>query len=177
MPRASEVLEKVHSDICGPISPGTFGRKKYFVSFIDDYSRYADVRLLGTRDDLYNEFSGWLDEEQRQTGVKLKRLHSDNAKEYKSDEFKAILPDGAKGTYAAPYSPQQNGISERFNRTLMNKVRSMLIESGLPKALWGEAALAATYIYNRTPHASLLGLITPYKAKTGQKPNISNIRV
>ena len=65
MPRASEVLEKVHSDICGPISPGTFGRKKYFVSFIDDYSRYADVRLLGTRDDLYNEFSGWLDEEQQ----------------------------------------------------------------------------------------------------------------
>ena len=177
MPRAEEVLEKVHSDICGPISPGTFGKKRYFVSFIDDYSRYADIRLLGTRDDLYTEFKDWLNTEEQQIGAKLKRLHSDNAKEYKSDEFKAILPNGAIGTYAAPYSPQQNGISERFNRTLMNKVRSMLIESGLPKALWGEAALAATYIYNRTPHASLPGLITPYEAKTGQKPDISNVRV
>ena len=68
MPRAKEVLEKVHSDICGPISPGTFQRKRYFVSFIDDKTRYAEIRLLGSRDELYSEFAKWLNEEEKQTG-------------------------------------------------------------------------------------------------------------
>ena len=178
MTRASKVLEKVHSDICGPISPESFSKNRYFVSFIDDYSRYAEIRLLRSRDNLYDEFISWLNEEQLQLGAKLQRLHSDNAKEYKSGDFKSLFKSqGTKGTYSAPYSPQQNGISEKFNRTIFDKVRAMLIYSGLPKALWGEAAIAATYLYNRTPHSSLKNFMTPYEARYGKKPDISNIRI
>ena len=58
----------------------------------------------------------------------------------------------------------------------MNKVRSILINSGLPKALWGEAAIAGTYIYNRTLYSSLKDSMTPFEARCGEKPNILNIR-
>ena len=177
MPKVSTVLEKVHTDICGPIAPETLSKKRYFVSFIDDKTRWATVKLLATRDELFTVFNSYLAEEENQLGAKLKRLHSDNAKEYKTAEFKALFnKKGVKATYTAPYTPEQNGVSERFNRTVINKVRAMLISSGLPKALWGEAILAATYIYNRTPNSSLDGYITPYEARNGKKPDISNIR-
>jgi hypothetical protein len=106
MPRAKDILEKVHSDICGPISPETFSKNKYFASMIDDKTRYASIRLLRTRDQLYTEFVGWLDEEQLQLGVLLKRLHSDNAKEYKDEKFKTLFKSqGTLSTYLAPYTP------------------------------------------------------------------------
>lgn len=178
MPRAQEILEKVHSDICGPMTPETFLKQRYFVSFIDDKTRYATIRLLSSRDQVFDEFKDYLSEEENQLGVRLKRLHSDNAREYKSEQFLALLKDkGVIATYSAPYIPQQNGISEIYNRTLINKVRAMLISTGLPKGLWGEAAIAATYLYNRTPHSSLDGFITPYEAKYGRKPTISDIRI
>jgi hypothetical protein len=178
MPRASTILEKVHSDICGPISPETLSKKRYFVSFIDDKTRWATVRLLSSREQLFTTFNSYITEEEQQLGFTLKRLHSDNAREYKSQDFKALLDKkGAIATYSAPYTPEQNGISERFNRTIINKVRAILISSGLPKSLWGEAVLAATYIYNRTPNSSLPGYISPYEVRTGKKPDISNIRI
>jgi hypothetical protein len=177
MPRASTILEKVHSDICGPIAPESLSKKRYFVSFIDDKTRWATTKLLSSRDKLFTEFNSYIKEEETQLDAKLKRLHSDNAPEYKSDEFKALFNEkGAIATYSAPYTPEQNGVSERFNRTIMNKVRAMLILSGAPKSLWGEAVQTATYIYNRTPNSSLQGYISPYEARTGQKPDISNIR-
>lgn len=152
-------------------------RKRYFVSFIDDKTRWATVKLLSTRDQLFSEFTSYISEEENQLSARLKRFHSDNAREYKTEQFKALFKEkGVIATYSAPYTPAQNGISEIFNRTIINKVRAMLISSGLPKALWGEAVLAATYIYNRTPHSSLEGFITPYEARYGQKPDITNIR-
>ena len=177
MPRASTILEKVHSDICGPITPETLSKRRYFVSFIDDKTRWATVKLLTSRDQVLTAFTDYLIEEERQLGTTLKRLHSDNAKEYKSEEFKGQLAQkGIISTYSAPYSPEQNGVSERFNRTIINKVRAMLISSGVGKALWGEAVQAATYIYNRTPNSSLISFISPFEARTGKKPDISTIR-
>ena len=175
MPRATTILEKVHSDICGPISPETLSKKRYFVSFIDDKTRWATVKLLNTRDNLYEALEEYKNEEERQLGTRLIRLHSDNAKEYKSERFTGQLV-GIRLTYSAPYSPEQNGVSERFNRTIINKVRAMLISSGVGKPLWGEAIQAATYIHNRTPNSSLQGYISPYEARTGDKPDISTIR-
>jgi hypothetical protein len=68
-------------------------------------------------------------------------------------------------------------VAEIFNRTIMMKVRAMLISSSLARRYWGEALTAAVYIYNRTPHSSLPGSITPYEAKTGSKPDISGIKI
>src|ERR1700744_753233 len=136
MPRATTVLQKVHSDICGPITPQTLFKQRYFVSFIDDKTRWATVKLLSSRDQLFDEFTSYITQEESQLNTRLKRVHSDNAREYKTEAFKAFFSKkGVISTYLAPYTPEQNGISERFNRTIINKVRAMLTASGLPKAL------------------------------------------
>ena len=71
----------------------------------------------------------------------LKRFHSDNAKEYKSEIFTTLCKNrGIEQTFTAPYTPAQNGTAEIFNRTITGKIRAMLLESGLPRAWWGEAA-------------------------------------
>lgn len=174
--RSTEYLEKVYSDICGPISPETWTKKRYFTTFIDDKSRFAEVALLRTKDQVFEEYKTWQVREERQTGLRVKRLHTDNAREYKSQDFQNHHREqGVLGTYTAPYTPAQNGVGERINRTIIEKVRSMLIGAKLPKAYWGEAVLAATYLYNRTLNSSI-GFKTPYEAKTGRIPDISNIR-
>ena len=175
--RATEYLEKVHSDICGPFQVMTWSKKKHFVSFIDDKTRYAHLALLATRDEIYSEFESWLTLEVNQSGVMLKRFHSDNAKEYKSETFTTLCKNrGIEQTFTAPYTPAQNGTAEIFNRTITGKMRAMLLESGLSSTWWGEAAQAACYIYNRTPHTGLSGNLTPYEARFGKKPNLSTIK-
>jgi hypothetical protein len=172
---ASNYLEKVYSDVCGPIQPITSGKNRYFLSIIDDFTRWAFVQPIKTKDTIISAVPNWLIQEERQSELKVKRFHSDNALEYKA-LGKELAKMGIVSTYTAPYTPAQNGHAERFNLTIMNKVRSMLITASLPKIYWAEALVAAVFLYNRTPH-SYLGYKTPYEAKNKAKPDISNIRV
>jgi hypothetical protein len=170
-------LELVHSDLCGPIAPQTIGGRRYIATFIDSATKWAEISLLRTKNEVFSAFKEFRVKEEKQTGKTLKRLHSDHGTEYKSDEFVGYLKkEGILYTYSAPYAHEQNGNAERFNRTLLNKVRALLFSSNLPKKYWGEAATAANYIYNRTPH-SAIEFKTPYEAKYGTKPDISNIRI
>ena len=106
MPRAKEKLEKIHSDICGPITPQTYSKKEYFISFIDDKTRWAVVKLLHTRDQIYDTFNEFSIEEENQLNAKIKRLHSDNAKEYKSERLDSLCKSkGVIAIYTAPYTP------------------------------------------------------------------------
>lgn len=106
---------------------------------------------------------------------KVKALQLDN--EFKSKELDLYLSSkGIKTRYSAPYTPEQNGAAEIINRVLLNKVRALLITSNLPKYLWGEAILTATYLYNRTPNSSI-DFKTPYYLKYKKLPNINNIRI
>lgn len=187
---AKAYLDLVYSDICGPISPETFNGARYFVTLIDKFTRYTEVFLLKNRGELYPYFEEWLTRTENQENAnrspspeanrsitRLKRFHSDNAKEYLDHRFQSLFTvKGIMATYPAPYAHEQNGGAEIFNRTIMAKVRAMLIASGLPKAYWGEALTGAVYLYNRTPHTALGGK-TPYEAKNGKKPDISNIRI
>jgi hypothetical protein len=106
---------------------------------------------------------------------KVNALQLDN--EFKSRELDAYLTtEGITIRYSALYTPEQNGAAEIINRILLNKVRALLINSNLPKNLWGEALLTATYLYNRTPSSSI-DFKTPYYLKYKVMPNISNIRI
>ena len=106
---------------------------------------------------------------------KVKALQLDN--EFKSKELTSYLnKKGIKTRFSSPYTPKQNGAAEIINRVLFNKVRALLINSNLPKNLWGEAILTATYLYNRTPNSSI-EFKTPYYLKYNIIPNIDNIRV
>ena len=91
--RAKSLLEKVSSDICGPIKPASYGGSRYFITFIDNYSRWATLVLLKTRDELYPAFKNWLTNQETQIGQKLRRFHCDNAKEYLSGNISDLFKE------------------------------------------------------------------------------------
>jgi len=166
----------IESDIGGPISPLTKQKNKYYVTYLDDYTKYLEIRLLKQKDQVIKEtedFFRELNNQIKPLKLSIRRFHSDGA-----PEFKAINTNqfGIKDTTTGSYAPQQNPAVERINRTLAKKLRSLLYQARLPRKYWGEALNMAVYLYNMTPHKSL-GLKTLYEAKTGQKPNISHIRI
>ena len=114
---------------------------------------------------------------ERQSGRKLKVLRTDGGGEYVSKDFDRLCEkEGIVHEVVPPYTPQQNGIAERKNRTIMNMVRSMLKGKNLPKEFWGEAVTTATYILNRCP-TKKLERITPEECWSGVKPSLSHLKV
>ena len=98
--------------------------------------------------------------------------------EYISAEFEEYMKkEGITHQLTVPYSPQQNGVAERFNGTLMEMARSMLHGANLPKGFWGEAVMAANYLKNRSPHKALKEEATPLEAYSGYKPYVGHLRV
>lgn len=147
--RAIEVLELIHSDICGPLKPLTRSGFAYFVTLIDDYSRYCTIYLLRKKSDVFNTFEQWKTYIENQFKEKIKILRSDNGGEYNSHVFNSFcIEHGIHRQYTAPYTPQHNDVAERKDLILMNVVRSMLHNSHLSKAYWGEALLTANYLQN-----------------------------
>lgn len=174
-----EYLEKVSSDICGPISPLTWDKKKYFITFLDKKTRWLVVTLLSHKSEALQAFKDF--KAKAENNSKRKRiinLHTDNGREYISKEFTKILSaSGINHELTAPYTKEPNGIIERINLTLLNKVRAMLYTANLPQFLWGEAILAAAFLYNITPHTALESYISPFQAKKGYKPHINNVYI
>ena len=107
----------------------------YFVTFIDDYSRYGYVYLMKYKSETFEKFKEFRAEVEKQLGKSIKTLRSDRGGEYLSQEFQSYLRDnGILSQWTPPYTPQHNGVSKRRNRTLLDMVRSMMSDSELPKS-------------------------------------------
>ena len=145
--RSLSVLEMMHMDICGPISPQKVGGKRYFFLIMDNYSRCMWVALLKENSEALEQFKRFKSMAKAEKEVKIKCIRSDRGGgggggggEFTSDEFKTLCDkSGIKKQLTAPYTPQQNGVVERKNRTTMGLVRSILKEKKLPLELCGEA--------------------------------------
>ena len=112
------------------------------------------------------------------SGRKIKTLRTDNGGEYTSKEFQLYLEQhGIVHQPTVAYSPQQNGVAERMNRTLMDLVRSMLHAKNMEKPFWAEALQTATYIRNRVTSRSLPNDTTPFHRWHGKAPNLSHVRI
>lgn len=174
--RSKEILNIIHSDVCGPFQVKSRSGKRYFLSFIDDYSRYSKVYVLSTKNEVFSKFKEFHKEVENFTNKKLKILRCDNGGEYINDELKSYLKMfGIILQTTVPYCPEQNGIAERKNRTLVEMVRAMLSGANLSKSLWAECVMAANYIQNRLPSKSLDK--TPFELWYNKKPNLSHMRV
>ncbi|KAL5557135.1 hypothetical protein UlMin_039371 [Ulmus minor] len=172
-----ETLGYVHSDLWGPSQKESLGGGKYFISFIDDCSRKVWVFILKNKSDAFGKFKEWKKMVEVQTGKKLKKLRTDNGLEFLNYEFDQFCKDeGIVRHKTVPYTPQQNGLAERMNRTLLERVRCMLLEGGVPKRFWGEAVNTAAYLVNRCP-SSALDFKTPEEVWTGHPPKFDNLRV
>eukprot|EP00253_Pinus_taeda_P014171 PITA_14171 len=120
------------------------------------------------------EFKALVEKESRK---KIKALRSDNGGEYVSQEFKDFCAvEGIKRELTTPHNPQQNGVAERNNRTIVGVARAMLHEQGLPLHLWAEACNTTIYLQNRSPH-HIFGMKTPKEAFSRKRPDVSYFRI
>ena len=131
--QVNEPLELVHTDVCGEISEKSTGSAEYFMTFTDEKTHYSWVYFLKTKDQAFDRFQEWKAMVEKVSGKKLKTLRSDNGGEYTSKMFEAYLKsEGIRHEQTIPKTPQQNGVAERLNRTLVELSRSMLLDAALP---------------------------------------------
>ena len=150
---------------------------EYFLSFVDDKSRYVWAYILKHKSEVFEKFMEWKAMVELQTGKKLKKLRSDNGGEYLSEQFTNYFKkNGIQRQLTIRKTPEQNGVAERLNRTLEEMMRAMLCESGLPKKFWAEALSTAVYIRNLCPTKSVVDM-TPFEAWNGEKPDVHHLKV
>ena len=175
--RTREILEIVHNDVCGPMQENSLGGSRYFVTFIDDKSRFTTVYFVKTKDQVLEKFKEYEAMVTNMTQKKIKVLRSDNGGEYTSKEFSNYLKEkGIQQQLSVPRTPQQNGVAERMNRTIQETARSMMHKAGQDKKFWAEAVCTAVMIRNRSPTVSVDNM-TPYECFYGSKSDVSRFKV
>lgn len=173
--RTSSILNLVHTDICGPFRNVTPSGKKYFMTLIDDYSRYTATYLLNSKDEACQKIKEYVSLVKNR--FKKNIIRSDSGGEYLSNNLKNFfMEEGIEHQLSVPNCPQQNGVAERKNKYLVEMVRCMLSQAGLPEKYWGEAVITATYIQNRCPTRANIESKTPYELWNGYAPNVSHMR-
>jgi len=175
--RTSKPLQLVHTDICGPMETTSIGGSKYFILFIDDYSRKLSIYFLKYKNEALDTFKIYKAYMEKQTGHRILAIRSDNGREFINEDFRKFLQkEGIKHQSTVPYSPQQNGLAERSNRTVVEKARCLLIDANLSKEFWAEACSTAVYLINRSP-AKSLQYKTPHEMWSKEKPDLKHLRI
>ena len=124
--RKKEKLDLVHSNVCGPIEVESLGGNKYFVTFIDDATRKTWIYILKAKGQVFVTFQKFHAMVERETGINLKCLRTDNGGEYTSNDFEGYCSHhGTRDEKTIPGTPQHNGVAERMNITIVEKVRCM----------------------------------------------------
>ena len=174
---AEEPLGLVHSDVCDKISSPSLSQAEYFIVFVDDKTHYVWIYVVKHKHEVCRKFVEWKSLVEKSSGYKVKKLRTDNGGEYTSTEFESYLKkDGIEHQYTIPKTPEQNGVSQRMNRTLVETVRSMFADSRLPHRFWAEALSTAAYLIKRSPTRTLDGKKI-FQARYGKKPNVNHLRV
>ena len=174
--QATEILQLVHSDVCGPFRTSSLGGARYFVTFIDDFSRKTWIYFIANKSQVLTKFRHLVNLLKTSTGKLIQTLRSDNGGEYTSTAFQDYcLANGIKREFTPPYTPQRNGVAERRNRSLLNITGCLQLDKQLPGHLWGEAVKAACDLLNlrstkRHPDK------TPEELFSGKKPSISHLK-
>ncbi|GJZ92819.1 putative ribonuclease H-like domain-containing protein [Tanacetum coccineum] len=172
----SHSLQLLHMDLFGPTSVRSLNHKTYCLVITDDFSRFSWVFFLRTKDETSGILKDFIRQIENQLNQKVKTIRCDNGTEFKNkDVIEFCGSKGIKREYSNARTPQQNGVAERKNMTLIEAARTMLADSFLPNTFWAEAVSIACYVLNRVlvtkPHNK-----TPYELITGKIPIISYIR-
>ena len=172
--KAREIGETVYSDVCGLVQVRSIGGSHYFVTFTDEYSGLQTVEILREKSDVAKSFVRFQKRFERQNGCLIKSLYSDHGPECEAlSDY--LAENGIHNEYSEPHTPQQNGVAERLNRTLMDMARSMLEQAVLPSAFWAEAVTTASYLGIKVP-GSRRGR-TPIEILTESSPSVKHLRV
>lgn len=174
--RNTQPGELIHTDVGGPMQNESIGGSRFYVIFKDDASSFTSIYFIRHKADVFEKFKEYQALITNKFSRPIKAIRMDNGKEYINHSMKSFLTSrGIQIEATAPYTPQQNGCSERHNRTLVEKARTMLHAKNLTLRLWAEAMNTAVYIYNRTPLSHKNGL-TPYEIWTGKQVNLTHMK-
>ena len=157
-----------HSDVCGELNVKSLGGAKYFLTLVDDNTRYVWICISKHKSEVFDKFLEWKALVENSSGHMLKALHTNSGGEYVSSKIKNFLKkEGVHHKLTVPKTPDQNGVAEHLNRTLIGTVCSMLCESKLPQCFRAEAVSTAVCIRNQSPTKAVDGS-TPIEAWTGK---------
>ena len=152
------------------------GGYEYFITFTDDYLRYGYVYLMRRKSEAFEKFKEFRAEVENQLGKRIKAILSDCGGEYLLGDFKDyLIQNGIVSQLTTPGTPQQNGVAERMNRTLLEMVRSIFSYSTLPISFWGYALKTAMHILNLVPSKPIPN--TPKELWNGRKPNMKYLHI
>jgi len=167
--------EMTHTDVWGPARTASVSGAKYYMTLIDDYSRRCTVKFLKHKNEATKKLQEYVTYIERQREKLPKCLRADNGKEYVNAELiEWCYNKGIQLELTAPYSPQQNGVAERYNRTLADLTRAMLLSRHLPKSLWAAAVAHAAYLRNKA-YTRALPESTPDGRWTETKPTVIHL--
>jgi hypothetical protein len=183
--RSSEILEIIHTDICGPFSTSCLNGQRYFISFIDNHTRYMYLYFLNDKAEALNAFKTYKVKVEKQKEKKIKIVRFDRGGEYYgmyTENGQMIGPfaqfleeEDIVAQYTMSGTPQQNSVAEIRNHTLIDMVRSMLSNSELPLFLWSEALKTVVYVLNRVPSKAVPK--TPFELWNGWKPSLNHLHI
>lgn len=174
--QSKAILDLIHTDVCGPMQTESCSKKRYLLTVIDDYSKYTVVYFLREKSETAQKIKEYIAMVKNIFGKIPKIIRSDNGGEYIAQDLRSFLKTkGIRQQFTAPYTPQQNGVAERKNRSLIEMTRCMLEDSGLPKFLWAEAVNTANFIQNRTITKGANGI--PFQLWKGAKPNVQRMEI
>jgi transposase InsO family protein len=175
--RTKGILDYVQADLWDPSRKPSYGGARYMLTIIDDYSRRVWPYFLKNKDDTFAAFKEWKLMIEIQTERKVKLLRTDNGGEFYSHVFDDYCrKEGIVRHHTIPYTPQQNGVAERMNRTIISKARCMLSNARMNKRFWAEAANTACYLINRSPSIPL-NKKTPIEVWSSTPADYSQLRV
>jgi hypothetical protein len=167
--------EEVHTNLWGPAPVKTISRHKYYTSFTDDHMQYMKIMLLRTKDEALQVYKAYANWAQTQHGARVKHLQLDHGGEYTGNKFTEFLQNqGTERRLTTHDTPQHNGVAELLNRRILEHVHAILHHAQLPKSLWGEAVLFATWLKNWTS-TKAIGNMTPFEWLNKFKPDLSGI--
>ncbi|KXJ62464.1 hypothetical protein RP20_CCG008240 [Aedes albopictus] len=174
--RSTAPMDLVHTDVCGPVEMSSVSGYRYFMTVIDDYSRFCVLYLLKEKSEVATRIEEYVAYAKTLFGRKPKAIRSDQGGEYSGKRLRAFYKrEGISAQYTAGYSPQQNGIAERKNRSLIEMVRCMLFDAQLEQRYWAEALSTAVYLQNVLPTKPLD--VTPFELWTGVKPKVDHLKI
>lgn len=175
--RSETILGRIFSDVCGKLPTRSHQGYEYFATFVDDKSRKVHVAGLKRKSDVAQNLKDFVACAENETGQSVKILRSDGGGEYIGSALTEYLKGkGIRQELTTADTPQHNGVAECMNKTLLDKVRSMLLDADLPELYWYGALVHAVHLHNVSPTRTLEDM-TPEEAWSGNKPDVSDLRV
>ncbi|GFY19658.1 retrovirus-related Pol polyprotein from transposon TNT 1-94 [Trichonephila clavipes] len=173
--RSKRPLELLHMDLCGPMPTESQGGNKYFLSIIDDYSRKVTVFPIRNKSDVFHTFIRFQKRAERFLSKKVIAVRTDGGLEFCNKNMDNFLTElGIKHEVTNSYTPEMNGVAERFNLTALDGIKTLLKSSEVPHKFWGEALLCFTYAWNRICHKD--SNKTPFEKYSGRKPSVLHLK-